>query len=71
MSEWLPIESAPKDGTPVLISNRKTTWAAQYYNGWVTCLNGHDCDGRCFNDGDDEWAPTLWQPLPLPPKDTK
>lgn len=71
--DWLPIESAPKDGTRVLLwvehSNAKYSrdpigegWAAAHVAYWTD-----------FNTGGWVWhglcgAPTLWQPLPASPE---
>jgi hypothetical protein len=56
-SEWLPIESAPKDGTSVLV----------WDDGFVKV--GY-WDGAAWFDEQNtrlRLAPTHWQPLPLPP----
>jgi len=54
---WQPIETAPKDGTPVLVADG--SWVGvlawdRYANGWV-------------NDEMDSASPTHWRPLPKPP----
>jgi hypothetical protein len=63
-TEWRPIESAPRDGTQVLL------WAA----GWRAPTTGwtyeddpwQDCP---FYSGlDQRFIPTHWMPLPEPPK---
>ena len=50
---WQPIETAPKDGIPVLVG----------YSGvvWIDCWN----DGY-WEEGH-PYAPTHWMPLPSPP----
>lgn len=60
--QWLPIESAPKDATNVLLRDR----------------GGHHADGywlRSAYNGNGAWIwpfihanPTHWQPLPPPPE---
>lgn len=63
MSEWQPIETAPKDGeTPVL------TWYPKAYQG----KGGHYVmlwqDGKWWAiPGAFELKPTHWMPLPSPP----
>lgn len=53
---WQPIESAPKDGTRVLLSKLGAMHTAFYRNGGWECGNLH-----YFN------SPTHWMPLPAPP----
>lgn len=59
MSEWKPIEAAPKDGTPVLL------WDDIYETGWVASWEepGVWCDvfGNLLN------GVAHWMPLPAPP----
>jgi hypothetical protein len=71
---WQPIETAPKDGTPVVVTNPESggIWIAKYQpvytsgyrpdNPWFSLmLNTHWHPNR--------WAslvPTQWQPLPEP-----
>lgn len=77
MSEWLPIESAPKDGSRVLVYGQ---WAGET-NGlqdgkdvYVAEFSGrsdyHDFWWSCVGtDGYAAWVkPTHWMPLPAPPK---
>jgi hypothetical protein len=64
MSEWKPIESAPKDGTEVLLaypggivkSGKWTLFGGYYEEHWA--------DGERPRFGAD---PTHWMPLPPPP----
>lgn len=70
--EWQPIETAPKDGTPVIITRHDETWGwvlgwGEYFQqgkivGWVS---------RGFREPPGELGlahPTHWMPLPEPPK---
>lgn len=62
MSEWKPIETAPKDGTPLLLfgiypGDQQPLW-------WVT---GGWQNGRFRGDYATP-PPTHWLPLPAPPK---
>jgi hypothetical protein len=62
MSEWLPIETAPKDGTCVLVvscGRVVTASFSKYSEKWF--------DG-CLNDLDGTEQPTHWMPLPAPPE---
>lgn len=62
MSEWKPIETAPKDGEMVLISDGVNVVAAAWdWSGKPTWRMG----GMGIKLGDD-W--TNWMPLPEPPK---
>lgn len=68
MMEWQPIETAPKDGTEIIVytaTKRITTaWFCEETKLWP-----HDEvyseDGEPCNVG---W-PTHWMPLPEPPKE--
>ena len=55
--EWQPIETAPKDGTRVLIFSVDEVVVAHY-----------EGDMWCENEYDNLWHnPTHWMPLPEPP----
>lgn len=71
-SRWQPIETAPRDGTPVLLAwadsalaiavwqNRNENLEADtYYEGWV---DQFDFVAMSVD------APTYWMPLPAPPR---
>jgi len=73
MADWQPIETAPKDGTEVLLwgpycgcpATAQWTgkaWAA-YWDGWrvVEYMSDFGTDYREFD------MPTHWMPLPEPP----
>lgn len=76
MNEWQPIETAPKDGTLILVSFgskgvRAVSWDSPY-NDPVTPENGLWCVDddkhgpyalRGYNDSGPN-APTLWMPMP-------
>lgn len=70
MSEWQPIETAPKDGTQVLITDGTGLCAVASWEDYAAELY----DGVGWRDaGDMGWggtvyhAPTHWMPLPSPP----
>ena len=78
MGEWQPIETAPKDGTPVLFANYDAmclltgaphVWAGRYdkLGGEDDELMMHECSYAATNENGD---PTHWMPLPNPPKDS-
>ena len=54
---WLPIESAPKDGTEIILCEGA---AAPYCGEWKH-------EEWADRDGSDYRIPTHWQPLPAPP----
>ena len=58
---WKTIESAPKDGTPVLAYQ-----AGRYFKCWMEC---DQYEGGYFwqDEEDSEPSPTHWRPLPTPP----
>lgn len=60
--KWLPMDSAPKDGTRVLLvvdhgEHGDKVWTGLFANGWVLSY------GKAMTE------PTWWMPLPSPPKD--
>lgn len=77
MMEWQPIETAPKDGTPILVWNGPANygyytapdqmgtarWDRQAFTDGEMCWWACDC---C--DGVTTYNPTHWMPLPEPPK---
>ena len=70
---WMPVETAPKDGTPILLSGvyMWETYEQFSQDGIVV---------GCFNDAYKDWIivtsgpdactvrPTHWMPLPDPPQ---
>ena len=65
MSDWQPIETAPKDGTAVLgyHSGKMTTVYFEFWGGpWKLVA-----PGSCAEE--DDWEPTHWMPLPSPPQE--
>lgn len=68
MSEWRPIDTAPKDGSHVMLGDAPEQYVCEGYyeedgdRGWYMA-NTHwtdAYDGRVY--------PTHWQPLPSPPE---
>jgi hypothetical protein len=76
---WQPIEIAPRDGTPILMTNGKQVAQGQWISDPGYIRERRDIDGRYIgqdeSDGYDGWMdydggmpdPTHWQPLPAPP----
>ena len=62
MTEWLPIETAPKDGRSVLLYQDGSIETGFWYVG---SLYQH---WECFKGIMD---PTHWMPLPKPPTEQK
>jgi hypothetical protein len=64
MSEWKPIESAPKDGTPILAFGEGIMLVMEWYGGlemWqASNISGWEFDAELDR-------PTHWQALPPPP----
>lgn len=65
MSEWQPIETAPKDGTEIIACQSGTPEVGLIL--W-------DADEACWLEPADEWSgpnwlPTHWMPLPPSPKE--
>lgn len=69
MSEWQPIDTAPRDGTEILICDAVTTYTPYraYPALWEPEYGWRD------PDWDGGYDPTHWMPMPPPPKtgDTK
>lgn len=67
-ADWQPIATAPKDGTHVLLVDAEDTPFAdlEVCVGWFSFGEWRDygdlgCNGQC------DYAPTHWAPLPDPP----
>jgi hypothetical protein len=64
VSEWQPIETAPKDGTRILIFGARECYGGDYISlaYWDHWWRG-DYDEPVYVD-----EPTHWMPLPPPPQ---
>jgi hypothetical protein len=78
VSEWQPIETAPRDGTPFLAFNPLVgVYHTAYTTRWTGEPNeegyeGFPCGfwhsgGRCYPFGKWDCVPSHWMPLPEPP----
>lgn len=71
MSEWQKIETAPKDGTHVIVAVMGVVGEARFY-----VEDGPEHEGWYWADqhwtdavGGEPFFPRHWQPLPEPPKE--
>lgn len=74
--EWLPIESAPKDGTRIILGSAEGAWMAEYKpvyvsgyrpdDPWFSVMLNREHMGRF-----PKAKPTHWMPLPPPPEQQK
>ena len=80
VSGWQPIETAPKDGTQIILTNGVSVAQGEWLHQEPYARENRDLDGRYISqdefDGFDGWIdfvggmlpePTHWQPLPPPP----
>jgi hypothetical protein len=66
--DWQPIETAPRDGTQVLLIARYPTnvaWSDQYHSWWYTRAVTEDVHWARWPHS---FLPTHWRPLPAPPE---
>ena len=85
MSDWKPINTAPRDGTEILLFGRRGVvsgwWAdgesyqtdsGMEYDGpvWVCLDDTYEAEIEDFGDGDISCEFTHWMPVPDPPKET-
>jgi hypothetical protein len=78
MFKWKTIETAPKDGTYILVGNRYGAWVATYcdrfqsgfvpQNPWQSVMLNHRHMER--RDRPYSLTPSHWMPLPLIPLDS-
>lgn len=77
MADWMPIDSAPKDGTMILAIevHRNSKFRPQIYEGryvpasHLSCLLSGEESPRFHNRSANQWSkPTHWMPLPAAPK---
>ena len=75
-SEWQPIETAPKDGTLLLLImvGFEPAVGAYYSHGWdyqtEDCFAEYD-HWLAYLENRGVWKPTHWMPLPTPPTNPK
>jgi len=64
--EWQPIETAPKDGTYVLVTDGKEVYRS-YYEDIYPEDNRPQWFDNSYYSFDPGEIPTHWMPLPKPP----
>lgn len=64
MSDWQPIETAPNDGTPVLVYRPLAPTKRMF---GIDCRSPKQFDGAWVNSRPEE-MPALWMRIPLPPE---
>ena len=62
MMEWQPIETAPMDGTPLILGLITHGKVWRVFDGRHNGLAWYAIDGTYIP------SPTHWMPLPVPPK---
>lgn len=62
---WQPLETAPKDGTFVLMYRNGTVDTARWYDDWMF---GRSAWGNGSWSYPDHALPSHWMPLPEPPQ---
>jgi len=65
--EWQPIETAPKDGTEVLLWFADFCGAPLVVSGHWVCEEGRELEAS-FEHSCGSGDADMWQPLPAPPK---
>ena len=73
--DWQPIESAPQDGTQVILwTSTDNADDALYVRDLLDGEHVNEVQIGYFNEDEDEWSttyigkPTHWMPLPPPPQ---
>lgn len=69
--EWQPIETAPKDGTAILIWDTYVhDLSMPVVGSWVENTDyGGEFEWEHWKSGGVLYNPTHWMPLPTPPKE--
>lgn len=74
MSDWQPIETAPKDGTVILVKHTRGTWIYPKDPAKINCVvvfwNGNDRFSQFGPDNFYEEELSYWMPITEPPEDT-
>lgn len=65
--EWQPIETAPKDGTHILLYSDQDVLEGYWCDGRKRFIETGYCFVGCGCCADSLTPPTHWMPLPPPP----
>lgn len=74
MNEWQPIDTAPKDGTPILLWDAESKsvnvgyWLDRYTQPFHALVRGEDANWCDDGGANPIFNATHWMPLPDPPK---
>jgi hypothetical protein len=71
MSEWQPIETAPKDGTYILCVCMRTMEGSEKHLGHMEVDNWKDRYHGFGKFNTNAWPATHWMSLPSPPSKEK
>ena len=66
MSEWQPIETAPRNGRPIFCWSHDAAFCGMWVGYW-NALEGRWRDLWVSDEDEDNVQPTHWMPLPEPP----
>ena len=69
---WQKIETAPKDGSVILIAHNRGTWSHPRDPRRINCVVAFWAGGRFQQFGPDSFSDheiACWMPLPEPPAD--
>lgn len=73
MSDWQPIETAPRDGTTFIATDGNEVEPVYYvrYSHWS--VGEYDLRYSSRQEGEESlwFNPTHWMPLPKPPEDAR
>ena len=65
--QWMPIDTAPRDGTEIIISVQHWNTKGRR-NVFVKFVDEDDCEWRTVDDNSEisyDWTPTHWMPKPV------
>jgi len=77
MSDWATIETAPKDGTKIIVwtvhgEYEMTSWFHLEHDVYEETDSGlYRKRRQCYAEGWNGNIPVLWQPLPPPPEQSQ